>query len=145
MNLNLFKINQNWIILAALVMATGALRAEVAVIANKDVGVDSITAKEAKKIWLGKTKTLGGTKIKPSDLPIGNASREFFYSKVVKKNEKKLKAYWAKIVFAGKGLPPKELASDAEVLSWVAKTPGAVGYVDGAAADSTVKVLMISQ
>lgn len=52
---------------------------------------------------------------------------------------------WAKIVFAGKGTPPKTLKSDTEVISWVASTPGAVGYVNSAAADDSVKVLMVSK
>ena len=127
-----------------LVMA-GQVFADVVIIANKGVGVESISAKEAKKIWLAKTKSIAGTSVKLADLPKGNASRDHFYSTIVKKSEKKLKAYWAKIVFAGKGTPPKILASDAEVVSWVASTPGALGYVDSAAADDSVKVLKISK
>jgi len=119
--------------------------ADVVVIAHKSLGVDSISAKEAKKVWLGKTKSLGDTSLKLADLPLGNKSRDHFYSKVVKKSAKKLKAYWAKIVFSGKGIPPKSFGSDAAVVSWVASTPGAVGYVGRGATDDSVKVLMISQ
>jgi len=119
--------------------------ADVAVIANKSLGVDSISAKEAKRVWLGKTKSLGGSSIKLADLPPGNGSRDHFYRTVVKKSEKKLKAYWAKIAFSGKGTPPKPFGSDGEVVSWVASTPGAVGYVDSGAIDDSVKVLMISK
>ncbi len=126
-------------------VATGQVVADVAVVANKAIGVDSITAKEAKKVWLGKIKSLGGTSLKLADLPKGNGSRDHFYTAVVKKSESKLKAYWAKIVFAGKGTPPKTFASDAEVISWVVSTPGAVGYVESSAADDSVKVLMISK
>ncbi len=126
-------------------VAAGQAFAEVAVVANKGISVDSVTVKEAKKIWLGKTKSLGGTSVKLADLPKGNASRDHFYTSVVKKSEKKLKAYWAKIIFAGKGSPPKTFGSDAEVISWVASTPGAVGYIESAANNDSVKVLMISK
>lgn len=126
-------------------MATGSVFADVAVVANKGISVDLITAKEAKRVWLAKTKSLGGTSLKLADLPTGNVSREYFYTNVVKKSEKKLKAYWAKIVFAGKGTPPKILGSDADVISWVASTPGAVGYVDSAAVNDSVKVLMVNK
>ncbi len=132
-------------VMSLVFLLAGQAFADVAVVANKGIGVDSITAKEAKKVWLGKSKSLAGTGVKLADLLPGNASRDHFYSTVVKKSEKKLKAYWAKIVFAGKGTPPKAFASDAEVISWVASTPGAVGYVDSAAADDSVKVLMISK
>ena len=37
------------------------------------------------------------------------------------------------------------LSSDSDVISWVASTPGAVGYVDSAAVDDSVKVLMTSK
>ncbi len=139
------KIVRVAIMLSLFVAATGSVFADVSVIANKGVGTDSITAKEAQKIWLGKKKSLGGVSVKLSDLPKGNASRDHFYESVVKKNEKKLKAYWAKIVFSGKGTPPKMLSSDSDVISWVASTPGAVGYVDSAAVDDSVKVLMTSK
>ncbi len=70
---------------------------------------------------------------------------EQFYANVVKKSGKKLKAYCAKIVFSGKRTPPKPFASDADVIGWVAKTPGALGYVDSGAADDSVKVLLIAK
>lgn len=117
--------------------------ADVAVVANKGIGVNSISEKEAKKIWLGKSKSLGGTSLKVADLPKGNSSREQFYDAVVKKNNKKLKAYWAKIVFSGKGTPPKTFSSDADVISWVASTSGAVGYIDNTNVNDSVKVLMV--
>ena len=126
-------------------LMAGQVFADVAVIANKGISVDSISAKEAKKLWLGKSKSLGGTNVKLADLKPGDASREQFYSNVVKKSGKKLKAYWAKIVFSGKGTPPKPFASDADVIGWVAKTPGALGYVDSGAADDSVKVLLIAK
>lgn len=125
-----------------LVMA-GQVFADVAVVANNGISADSITTGEAKKIWLGKSKSLGGTKLKVVDLPQGNVSRNHFYATVVKKNGKKLKAYWAKIVFSGKGTPPKILETDADVIAWVAKTPGALGYVDSSAAGDLVKVLLV--
>ena len=39
---------------------------------------------------------------------------------------------------------PKELSSDAEVVAYVARTRGAIGYVSSAASTEGVKVLMVS-
>jgi hypothetical protein len=39
----------------------------------------------------------------------------------------------------GKGSMPKSFASEAEIVKYVAKTPGAIGYVSGAAAADGVK------
>lgn len=41
----------------------------------------------------------------------------------------------------GKGKPPKELSSDADIIKFVAENPGAIGYVDAASVDGSVKVL----
>lgn len=125
------------------IMVTSSVFADISVVANKSLASDSITQKEAKKIWLGKIKALNGVTLKVSDLPKGNATRDYFYKNVVKKSERKVKATWARIVFAAKGTPPKVFGSDAEVLSWIASTPGAVGYVSSAAVDDSVKVLLV--
>lgn len=120
-----------------------ATLADVAIIANKAITVDSITAKEAKKIFLGKKKSMsGGGIVKLADLPIGNATRKAFYSLIVKKKERQLKAYWTKITFTGKGYPPRVFDNEAEVVKWVAETKGAVGYVSGASVNDSVNVLL---
>ncbi|NOY63385.1 MAG: phosphate ABC transporter substrate-binding protein [Gammaproteobacteria bacterium] len=122
---------------------SGVASAEVSVIANKGISVGSVTVKEAKRIWLGKKKSMpGGGVIKLADLPIGNAVRRDFYRNLVKKKEKQLKAYWAKITFTGKGYPPQVFGSESEVVEWVASTPGAMGYVSSAAANDSVNVLL---
>lgn len=125
----------------ALCMGMGSALADVVVIGHPGLAVDSVSANEAKKIWLGKTSTLGGETLKVADLPKDAPARGDFYSGVVNKNESQLKAYWAKIVFSGKGTPPKEFGSPEDVVGWVAANPGAVGYVDSAAVNESVKVL----
>lgn len=125
------------------IFTTGVVLAEVAIIANKGITVDSITPKEARKIWLGKKKSMpGGGTIKLADLPLGNAARKDFYNSIVKKKEKQLKAYWAKITFTGKGYPPQVFDDDAAVVDWVASTPGAMGYVSSDSVTDSVKVLL---
>jgi len=149
MHCKLFKKNKvkviAFLIVVAIFVVAAPASADVSVVANKSIGEESISEKQAKKIWLGKTKSLGGVSLKPADLPKGNDSRNKFYKTVVKKNEKKLKAYWARIIFSGKGSPPKLFKSDAEVINWVASTPGAVGYVDSVSINDSVKVLLISK
>lgn len=150
MSLKLFKESRGQVI-ACLVAggifmttASAFVFADVAVVANKGITTDAISKKEAKKIFLGKTKSLGGTSLMLADLPKGDKSRDEFYTNVVKKNGKKLKAYWAKIVFSGKGSPPKSLKSDEEMINWVASTPGGMGYVNSLSVNDSVKVLLKS-
>ncbi len=116
--------------------------ADISVVGNKSIAADSLTAKQVSKLWLAKSKLIpGGGKPVVVDQAAGSSVYEKFYKTVVKKNSSQLKAYWAKVVFSGKGAPPKVMANDAAVLEWVASTSGGLGYVDSASVNGTVKVL----
>lgn len=122
-----------------------ASQAEIMVIAHKSLSVDSISIKQAKKLWLGRLKKLGGTRVKVIDQTTGNKAFETFYASVIKKKPSQLEAYWAKIAFTGKGYPPKQLKDDAAVINWVANNPSALGYVDSSAVNDTVKPLLTAK
>jgi ABC-type phosphate transport system substrate-binding protein len=101
----------------------------------------SIDAEQVAKIFMGQTKTFsGGAEATPVDLKEGPV-REDFGNKILKKNPSQLKALWARQIFTGGAKPPRELASEDEVLKFVASTPGAIGYVDSGKANSSVKVV----
>jgi len=55
-----------------------------------------------------------------------------------------ISAYWQQMIFGGKGVPPPEKASDAEIVAFVRDTPGAIGYVWFGADASGVKVVAIT-
>jgi hypothetical protein len=44
-----------------------------------------------------------------------------------------VRAYWQQRIFSGRDVPPPELDSDQQVVDYVMKYPGAIGYVSGAA------------
>ena len=116
--------------------------AGVVVIGNSGLGVDSISKSEAADIFLGKMKKLpDGTQLTVIEHKDGDGAKEEFYDKVVGKTTSQLKAYWAKLVFTGEGVPPKEYGGDKAVLDHVSGTPGAIGYVSDGSMDKSVKVL----
>jgi ABC-type phosphate transport system substrate-binding protein len=87
------------------------------------------------------TKLPDGTAITVIEHQDGDSVKEEFYSKVVGKSASQLKAYWAKLVFTGEGVPPKEYSGDKAVMGRVSSTPGAIGYVSDGSVDKSVKVL----
>ena len=116
--------------------------AGIAVIGNSGLSVSSITAAQAADIFLGKmTKLSDGTPVTVIDHKEGDAIRDEFYQKVVGKNASQLKAYWAKLVFTGEGVPPKGYSGDKAVLDHVSNTAGAIGYVSDGSVNKSVKVL----
>ncbi|WP_185233363.1 phosphate ABC transporter substrate-binding protein [Teredinibacter franksiae] len=95
-----------------------------------------------KKIFLGKTKSFpsGGTAV-PINQKDGDATRAGFDQNVLGKSSSQIKAYWSKLVFTGKGTPPKEVENDAEIKALVANNPNIIGYIDATQVDDSVKVV----
>jgi len=127
-----------------LLMASPAAQAEIAVIANSANSESSLTAKQVKKIFLGKKNAFpGGGAAKPADQGEGSATREAFYQKIAKKNTDAMKSYWTQMIFSGKASPPEAVGDDAAVKAWVASNKDGIGYVDKSSVDGSVKVLLI--
>ena len=139
------KILLNSVVVAGLIAFTGSALAEVAVIANPDSAIASASNDDIKRLFLGKTKTVSGSKATPVDQNDDSAAREFFYQVVVGKTNAQLRAYWSKLIFTGKGKPPKQLDTDADVVAAVAGDPSLVGYVDAAAVTGDVTVILVVQ
>jgi hypothetical protein len=129
---------------ASLILAaTGARAAEFIVIANTSVGASSVSADELKGVFLStKTSLSDGSHVEPV-LEKGGAVHEAFVKDYIGKTDAALQTYYRSLVFTGKGSMPKELGSDAEVVAYVAKTKGAIGYVAAGASTPGVKTLEV--
>jgi ABC-type phosphate transport system substrate-binding protein len=51
---------------------------------------------------------------------------------------------WKRLVFLGQGKQPRSFASEAELLTYVAATPGCIGYIDAGTDHPGVKVLTVT-
>ncbi|WP_201258095.1 hypothetical protein [Piscirickettsia litoralis] len=127
-------------ILITLTTLTSYVHAKIVVIANP-AGPDKLTKAQVKKIYLGKSKKLGGKKVEAINLKSGQETRNQFLSGVVGKNANQYKSYWARRVFTGKGKPPKEVGSESAVVSYVASHKNAIGFVDESKVTSKVKIV----
>ena len=125
--------------LSAVTMACFALSAsaETVVIVSQKNPATRMFSEQASQFFLGKS-----TLFTPVDQAEGSAIRADFYRKVADKDAAQLKALWSKLVFTGKGSPPKEYNGNAEVKKAVAADPKAIGYIDKSAVDDTVKVIL---
>ncbi|USX26042.1 hypothetical protein NHH73_26335 [Oxalobacteraceae bacterium OTU3CINTB1] len=125
--------------LSAVTMACFALSAsaETVVIVSQKNPATRMFSEQASQFFLGKS-----TLFTPVDQAEGSAIRADFYRKVADKDAAQVKALWSKLVFTGKGSPPKEYNGNAEVKKAVAADPKAIGYIDKSAVDDTVKVIL---
>jgi hypothetical protein len=134
---------KQFLLLAALgtFISINALAADFKVIANSNVGASSVSAEELKAVFLQEKSSLSdGSRVVPV-LVKGGPAHERFVKQYLGKTEDALMTYYRSLVFTGKGLMPKTLDSDAEVLAYVAKTKGAIGYVSSSGGTEGVKVL----
>lgn len=120
---------------AALLGAVSLAQAEVAVIVNS-AAAKTPSQSDVANIFLGKDKSMKGV-----DQAGWNPVKEAFYAGVTSKNESQLKSYWSGLIFTGKGQPLSSVADDAAVVAKVGAEADAIGYVDSAAVNGSVKVL----
>ena len=127
-------------VIAALIFSS-SLWAEVEVIVHPS-NAAALDKDSISRIFLGKTRGYpGGGEAIPVSMPKGDGAFDDFTKGVLGKSSKQLKAYWAKMVFTGKGTPPKEISSAAELSNLVANNPNIIGYVPAGSAGAGVKVV----
>ncbi|MCO6413849.1 MAG: phosphate ABC transporter substrate-binding protein [Thiogranum sp.] len=124
-------------------MLSQASQAELAVVVAPSVNVDSISLDQLERLYLDKSVSgLQGAKLTPVDHKQGSAQRQEFAQKVMGKTERELASYWSRVMFSGKGQPPRQYSSDAEVIEQITADPGKVGYIDGASVTEGTKVIL---
>jgi len=115
------------------------MSAQVSVVANKSVSESALNAVQVANIFsLTVTQWSDGSKVVVFN-QTGSAS-DLFY-KGIGKSEISLKKEWMKKQLTGAAKAPESLGSDADVLSKVASTPGAIGFVKSSSVTGDVKVL----
>lgn len=131
MNVRLFSAVLGLIAAAAALPA----QAEVVIIVNPQNPATRMFPSQAAQFFLG-----GSVQFTPVEQAEGPVKAEF-YKKVLDKTPDQVEAIWSKIVFTAKGKPPKLYKSSAEVKKAVADNVNAIGYIEKAAVDDSVKVV----
>ena len=109
--------------------------AQIAVVMNPNAA--PITKDQLSNLYLGRSADL-----KPLDQPEGTPIRAEFYKKATDRDLAQVKAIWSKIIFTGRGQPPLVLPDAAAVKKAVNSDPKAIGYIEKAAVDGSVKVVL---
>lgn len=106
---------------------------EIAIIVNARNSSSVMTKKQVASLFLKRiTRWENGAKVMPVDLKYDAEIREKFSKAFLNKGIHSVKAYWDLQLFAGHEVPPPEKSSDFDVIRYVSKNPGAIGYVSAA-------------
>jgi ABC-type phosphate transport system substrate-binding protein len=114
-------------------------------IANTKVPTDSVDRKFLADTFFKKiTHWPEDGVIQPVDQKPESTVRRKFSEDVLGKSVMGVKNYWQQLIFSGADVPPPELGNDDEVIRFVSKTPGAIGYISSAAASLPAGIKAVS-
>ena len=116
--------------------------ADVKVIANPSVSASEISTDDLKAVFLGNKTTVAGSQVAPVLAKAGRA-HDVVLKEYLGKSDATLMTYFRGLVFTGKASMPKVCDSDAEIVAYVAKTKGAVGYIGAGVAAQGTKTLAV--
>jgi ABC-type phosphate transport system substrate-binding protein len=117
-----------------LALTTPLFAAGFRLVANPSVKESTLTKSTASTIFLKKSvKWEDGSAIIVLDQWDRSPVRAAFSTAVHGRSAAAVKSYWNQQVFSGRDVPPVEKTSDDEVIAFVRKTPGAIGYVSAEA------------
>jgi ABC-type phosphate transport system substrate-binding protein len=132
------------IIAFALVNPVSAQPETIYVFANINVPDSALAQGEIQNIYLGKKdKWSDNQKINFTALSSGQC-HEAFIKQYVKRTDFQFQNYWKQQIFTGKGQPPRGFASEAELIDYVSRTAGAIGYSCTMPDTGKVKMLTIN-
>ena len=128
-----------WVVLPELLQA----EERIAVIVSETSPVkDALSREELASIYRRKKLFWGNSStIIPLNLPVTHPLRQSFSRTVLGESPEEMESYWNTQYFHGIS-PPYVLASEEAVVQFVATTPGAIGYVNAAAVNDRVHVLL---
>jgi len=137
------KLRNALAIVAAL--AAGSVHgADLVVIVSARAPLAALRADQVADIFLSEANRFpDGSEAIAIDQQTGTALRDEFYDKVVHRSPALMKAYWTKMIFTGRGQPPREAAGNAAVRKLVAENPGMIGYIERSALDPTVRAVLM--
>ncbi len=117
--------------------------AQVAVVAHKDVPIESISKDQLLDFYIGDIQAWPSSELEivVCDLREKGDVKDGFYQ-YLGKSSSRMRSIWLKRKLAGEGNPPLFFQSEEALLQHVIDTPGAIGFVHLSKVTGTVKVLI---
>jgi ABC-type phosphate transport system substrate-binding protein len=114
----------------------------IAVIGNPASPIRTLSVSQVMSLYTGRPDSaFDSFAATPLDQPNGSSLREAFYRSVTGQNETQINAFWARLAFSGRALPPRPMSDSAAIIRKVADDVHAIGYIDKAAVTKDVVVI----
>ena len=127
-----------------LLMLISARAVAVDVIVNRNVAGTSIAQSSARAFFgMRLSKWPDGRPVQVFVLPDGHPAHAALCKEELNLYPYQLRQSWDRLVYSGMAQAPIEVSSEEEMISRVATTPGALGYVRKVKVNEPVKVLYV--
>src|ERR1700727_4006672 len=108
----------------ALTLVVNSVTADVVAVVSSTSTITSLSNAQVTDIFLGKVNRFpNGTLAIPIDQVEGSPARDEFYATFADKSPAQVKAHWTKIIFTGRGQPPKSVTNSVEVRKFISANP----------------------
>jgi ABC-type phosphate transport system substrate-binding protein len=116
----------------------------IVVVVSAESAITGISRLHLADLYLGRTSRFpDGALAEPIDQESTSPDRERFYRLYLGRTLAQMKAHWSKIIFTGRGRPPKAVADGETVRELVAANPRAIGFLRRLQVDDSVRVVRI--
>lgn len=128
----------------SIALAANATRAELVVVVSQQSPITALSRERLTDLYLGRLHRLpGGEPITPIDQSERSPAHNRFYNEYLGRSPAQIKAHWSRLIFTGRGQPPRSLSDGAAVADFLAEHPNAVGYLDSELVNERLRVLSI--
>lgn len=137
--------NASLSLLVATVLAPAvALCADFKVVASSDFKSTQISRADLRDLYMGSIKRIeNGVVVEVTRGPLETKHMEKFLSEVLETSSREFVSQWRVKLFSSRGMPPKALESDEQVIFYLHVTPQSVGVVSSTADVGSLKVLAL--
>lgn len=117
---------------------------ELVVISHKDIKTDVLKKRMLRNIFtLNMPRWPDGTVTKVVSLGHTTPFHQQFTRTYLSVLSYQLQRHWERVIFSGRASPPVVVKSFPEMAAYVAKTPGAIGYLQASLVVDSVKTISI--
>lgn len=130
--MNAMKAIVGSVLLTFSLFAAPALAQQGAVVSQTEIDPARVS-----RIYMGQSRELIAV-----NQPADSAVRQAFEAEVIGRSPEQIKAHWSRLLFTGRAVELRDVASDEAVLEFVRSNPGTIGYISDASKASELHVIL---
>jgi hypothetical protein len=132
------------VLAVALACGINVAPADVVPVVSIKSSITSLSKNQIMDIFLGnRTRFPDGNSAIPIDQLAGSTACKEFYARFADMSPAQVRAYWSRIIFTGRGQPPRTASTGGEAKKLLLDNPNIITYIDDSLVDSSVRVVLV--